>query len=91
MRGVNLSLGQAREQQCGLHMYDLVRAHPDHPSAPSALALLEGYRNRGMTRRLLALKPPETSARPSSAKLVAARRRLIRLIRWRSHEGRRSQ
>jgi hypothetical protein len=60
----NLSVGQ--EQQCGLHLFDLVRAHPRHPAAPQAWALLEEHRARGaVARQLQALRRHEAMTRNS--------------------------
>ena len=60
------------QQQSGLHLLDLCRAHPRHSCALQALAVLETYRARGAeARRQAEIKAAKARER-EWAKMVSA-------------------
>jgi hypothetical protein len=69
-----------REQQCGLHLFDLARAYAHDPATPQALALLEQYRVRGAELRRLATLKAAAERAAVPMKLTRARRKLVKLI-----------
>jgi hypothetical protein len=68
-----------KEQQCALHLLDLIYAYGPEPVQPAALASLHNSAARGAeARRLDAIKAK--NAAKAESRLKAARRKLIQLI-----------
>ena len=69
------------EANCGLHLWDLFQAHPDHEAASRAQAVLARYCAQGAAlKRESAIQAAESRVRHDNLRLDAARRKLFGLI-----------
>jgi hypothetical protein len=74
--------GMSAHAACALHLWDLIRAYPGDPSAPSARVKLKWQWLCGVeARQRIELRAARASERPGApSRLIAARRKLTKLI-----------